>query len=63
MFGTPGSSYELDAVAFGLSTLPVIATMLLVVCDRLEERRRRSAQNHHRAIGQWRRVAEQHPQA
>jgi hypothetical protein len=40
MFGTPGVSHEWDTLAFGLSTIPVIATLLLVAASYWEEWRR-----------------------
>jgi hypothetical protein len=40
MFGTSGISHEWDALAFGLSTLPVVATLLLVLGADWEQWRR-----------------------
>jgi hypothetical protein len=41
MFGAPSVSHEWDALAFGLSTIPGIAAMLLVAAAYWEQWRRR----------------------
>jgi hypothetical protein len=40
MFGTSGVSHEWDALAFGLSAIPVVATLLLVLAAYWEQWRR-----------------------
>jgi hypothetical protein len=41
MFGTPSVSHEWDTIAFGLSTIPGIAALLLVAAGYWEQWRRR----------------------
>ena len=41
MFGTPSVSHEWDALAFGLSTIPTIVTMLLIAAAYWEQWRNR----------------------
>ncbi len=41
MFGTAGVSHEWDALAFGLSTIPAIVTLLFIAAAYWEQRRRR----------------------
>jgi hypothetical protein len=46
MFGTPSVSHEWDALAFALSTIPAILTIVLVAAANWEQWRARVG-NHH----------------